>query len=108
MSLFGKNGGEVERYKRYYSRCLKRLDEDGLFVLNDEQFEHITGTGGSNGPKLYAIRHPGSQLNERYIFFCIEGSRFVMLTAFLEKSGKDYYAPNIKRAYNIIAGLESD
>lgn len=103
LKLFGKSKNAVNRHWKYLYRCIRRLDQDGLHVLTEEQFEYINGT---NNPKLYAIRHPHSILNERYIFFANTGRTFILLTAFKEKSGKDYYAPNIERANNIIAQLE--
>ena len=54
---------------------------------------------------LYAIRHPHSIMNERYLYVYMDDESAVLLTAFMEKDKKDYNAA-IKRAQNIYSKLE--
>jgi len=100
--MFGKSTGDKNRYLRWLEDRLLFLDKRGMSVLNLEQFEHLKGT---QNPKLYAIRHPRSILNERYIFVFTLGQKSILLTAFKEKSTKDYQVA-IKRAESIYAELE--
>jgi hypothetical protein len=64
-SMFGKNTGEKKRYLRWLYTWLSILDNYGMEALSLEQFEHLKNT---IEPRLYAVRHPRSQINERYIF----------------------------------------
>ena len=102
MSMFSKNIGEKKRYLKWLYMWLSILDNEGMSVLNLEQFEHLKGT---KNPNLYAIRHPHSQINERYIYIYVDGECAVLLTAFKEKNLQDYKFA-IKRAENIMAQLE--
>ena len=56
-------------------------------------------------PKLYAIRHPRSQINERYIYVYVDGESIILLTAFKEKNTHDYRSA-IARAKRILIELE--
>ena len=100
-NLFGKNKGDTKRYREYLFRWLKRLDEEGLSVLSYDQFEKLEDTD----IKLYAIRHPNSQINERYIFITGYKNGYILLTSFLEKSTDDYNNA-IRRSQNIYRQLE--
>ena len=101
-AMFGKNTGEMRRYLKWLNVWLHYLDIYGLEVLNIEQFEHVKSTFN---PHIYAIRHPHSLINERYLYIYMEGEAAVLLTAFMEKDKKDY-DPAIKRAENIYNELE--
>jgi len=56
---------------------------------------------GTEKPHLYAIRHPHSIINERYLYVYMKDESAVLLTAFMEKDKKDYNAV-IKHAQNIL------
>ncbi len=99
--LFGKNKGERHRFLNWLDKQLHILDEMGIDATHSEQFEVLTNTD----PTLYAIRHPKSKLNERYIYIYCEGEDILLLTAFKEKSGSDYRKA-IDHAYDIIKKLE--
>jgi len=101
-SMFGKNIGEINRYMKWLFTWLSVLDSEGMGALTLEQFEHLKGT---SNPNLYAIRHPHSKINERYIYIYADNESAVLLTAFKEKSAKDYKLA-ILRAENIIKQLE--
>ena len=101
-TMFGKNTGEMRRYFKWLYAWLHILDAEGLNALNYEQFEQLKGT---EKPYLYAIRHPHSVINERYLYIYMGNESTVLLTAFMEKDKKDYSAA-IKRAQNIYAELE--
>ena len=100
--MFGKSTGEMKRYLNWLYIWLSVLDTDGLDALNLEQFEHLKGT---DNPYLYAIRHPHSQINERYIYVYTDDEGTILLTAFKEKSVHDYRTA-IARAEHIFAELE--
>lgn len=101
-SLFGKNVGEKKRYLKWLYTWLTVLDSEGMAALQLEQFEHLRD---SKNPNLYAIRHPHSQINERYIYVYADGESTVLLTAFKEKDVRDYKSA-IARAERIFAELE--
>ena len=100
--MFGKNTGEMSRYLKWLYTWLSVLDSDGMDALNLEQFEHLKG---SKNPNLYVIRHPHSQINERYIYVYVNDESTVLLTAFKENNSSDYQ-PAILRAEHILAELE--
>ena len=102
IDMFGKNTGEMRRYFKWLYAWLHILDVEGLNAMNYEQFEHLKDT---EKPHLYAIRHPHSIINERYIYVYLDDESAVLLTAFMEKDKKDYNAA-IKRAQNIYSELE--
>jgi hypothetical protein len=102
--MFGKSSGEKERYLKWLYTWLSVLDTDGKAVINLEQFEYIKGT---ENPELYVIRHPRSQINERYIYAFIDSEIVILLTAFKEKRTNDYRSAII-RAENIYADLEGE
>jgi len=102
MSMFGKNTGEMRRYLKWLYTWLAVLDSEGMSALTLEQFEHLKGT---DNPNLYAIRHPHSKINERYIYLYSDNESSVLLTAFMEKSKQDYKSAII-RAKNVAAQLE--
>ena len=102
--MFGKSTGDKKRYLKWLYTWLSILDSDGMNVLNLEQFEKLKGT---NNPNLYAIRHPHSQINERYIYIYADEESAILLTAFKEKDAADYQ-PAITRAEHIIAELEGE
>lgn len=83
---------------------LSILDGHGMEALNLEQFEHLKNT---DNPRLYAIRHPHSQINERYIYVYMDDEGAILLTAFKEHDARDYEAA-INRAAGIYAELEED
>ena len=101
-AMFGKNVGEMNRYLKWLNIWLTVLDNEGMNALTLEQFEHLKGT---ENPNLYAIRHPHSKINERYIYLYSDNESTVLLTAFKEKSKQDYKFA-ITRAENIAASLE--
>jgi len=100
--MLGKSMGDKKRYMKWLNERLLVLDRDGMDVLDLVQFEHLRGT---HKPKLYAIRHPHSKVNERYIFLFTLGENSLLLTAFKEKNIHDYTRA-IKRAENIYSELE--
>ena len=100
--MFGKSTGEKNRYMKWLYTWLSVLDSDGKNALNLEQFEYLMGT---DNPHLYAIRHPHSKINERYIYMYADEESAILLTAFKEKSTSDYQSA-IVRAENIFARLE--
>ena len=101
-SIFGKSSGKKARYLKWLYTWLSILDNDGMGALNLEQFEHLKGT---DNPGLYAIRHPHSQINERYIYVYADEESIILLTAFKEKSVVDYQSA-ITRAERIFSELE--
>jgi len=101
-SMFGKSSGDKARYLKWLYTWLSVLDDEGMGVLNLEQFEHLKGT---SNPNLYAIRHPHSQINERYIYVYADGESTILLTAFKEKNANDYKFA-IARAERIFSELE--
>ncbi len=101
-AMFGKSTGDKKRYLKWLYTWLSVLDSDGMATLNLEQFEHLKDT---NNPNLYAIRHPHSQINERYIYVYADSESTILLTAFKEKDARDYKAA-ISRAERIFAELE--
>jgi hypothetical protein len=103
-AMFGKNRGEARRYVLWLLSMLLILDEKGMSALQYEQFEHLENT---KDPNIFAIRHPHSQINERYLYVYEDGEISVLLTAFKEKSPNDY-PRNIIRAQNIYAELEME
>jgi hypothetical protein len=103
-NLFGKGSGEKERYLIWLRTWLRFLDDEGLAAIDREQFEYIKGT---IHPQLYAIRHPHSNINERYLYTFFKNEFVILLTVFKEKSASDYKA-QILRATNIYLRLESE
>lgn len=107
-AAFGKNQDASERCRKHLRRCFYKLEKDGADALGlYEQFEHIQDT---KNPKLYAIRHPNSKYNERHIFVFAKDECVILLTSFLEKSGRNYYGNDksgpIAKAINIYNKLE--
>ena len=102
--MFGKSAGDKKRYLKWLYTWLSILDSDGMCAMNLEQFEQLKGT---SNPNLYAIRHPHSQINERYIYIYADEESAILLTAFKEKDASDYLSA-IARAEHIIAELESE
>jgi hypothetical protein len=80
------------------------LDEQGSYALSLQQFERLQNT---KDPPLYALRHPHSQINERYIYVYADDDAVILLTAFKEKDSDDY-APAIARAKRVFSELEED
>lgn len=101
-AMFGKSSGEKKRYLKWLYTWLSVLDKEGMAALNLEQFEHLKDT---DNPNLYAIRHPHSQINERYIYVYADGESTILLTAFKEKDTRDYRSA-IARAERIFTELE--
>ena len=101
-AMFGKNTGETNRYLKWLYTWLSVLDSEGMGALNLEQFEHLKST---DNPDFYAIRHPHSQINERYIYLYADDESVVLLTAFKEKNSRDYLSA-IARAEHIFRELE--
>ena len=102
--MFKKNKGQRKRYLLWLYTWLTILDNQGLGALTLHQFEYLKNT---DNPRLYALRHPRSQINERYIFVYIDNEAAVLLTAFKEK-GKDDYTTAIARANRIYSEVEED
>jgi len=100
-ALFKNNKGDRKRFEVWLYTKLAILDSMGRDAILLEQFEDLVGTQ----PKLYAIRHPHSILNERYVYVYVDGEDVLLLTAFKEKSKRDY-DPAIQRAYNILNNLK--
>lgn len=103
-AMMGKNKGEGKRYLKWLYGWLTVLDEKGMDALNLEQFEQLQNT---KSPVLYAIRHPHSRINERYIYVYVDGESVVLLTAFKEKSAADYKS-SISRATRIFSESEGN
>ena len=103
-AMFGKNKGEQKRYLSWLYTWLTILDEQGLNALTLQQFEHLENT---KDPHLYALRHPHSQINERYIYVYVDGEAAILLTAFKEKDKSDYRTA-ISRAERIYKELEEN
>jgi len=103
-AMFGKNKGERKRYMQWLYTWLTVLDSQGQNAVTLQQFEYLLDT---DGPRLYAIRHPHSQINERYIYVYADDDAAVLLTAFMEKSSDDYKAA-IVRAKRIYSELEEN
>jgi hypothetical protein len=101
-AMFGKDKGETERYRRWLRIFLSVLDEMGVGALALDQFERLRGED-SRG--LCALRHPHSKINERYIYIYASNEKSILLTAFKEKSAKDYAAA-IRRAKGVLCKLE--
>lgn len=101
-AMFGKSTGDKKRYLKWLYTWLTVLDREGMAALTLEQFEHLKDT---NSPNLYAIRHPHSQINERYIYVYADGESTILLTAFKEKDARDYKSA-IARAERIFTELE--
>jgi len=102
LTMMGKNKGEQARYLRWLYTWLAVLDREGMRALDLSQFEYLRET---DNPRLFAIRHPHSQINERYIYIYEAGESAILLTAFMEKSKRDYDFA-ITRAKNILKELE--
>jgi len=100
--MFKKSIGEKKRYIKWLYTWLSVLDCEGMNALNLEQFEHLKDT---SNPNLYAIRHPHSKINERYLYIYADEESSILLTAFKEKNTSDYQSA-IKRAKRIIAELK--
>jgi hypothetical protein len=83
---------------------LSVLDQYGTGAVAFEQFEHLQNT---ERPRLYAIRHPHSQINERYIFVYADEESAILLTAFKEQNTRDYESA-ICRAERIYSELEGE
>ena len=103
-AMFGKNKGERKRYIQWLYTWLIVLDNQGQKAITLQQFEYLTDT---DNPRLYAIRHPHSQLNERYIYAYVDDEAAVLLTTFMEKSADDYKAA-IARAKRVYSELEEN
>ena len=102
--MFKKNKGQRKRYLLWLYTWLTILDDQGFDALALQQFEYLKDT---DNPRLYALRHPHSQINERYIFVYIDDEAAVLLTAFKEKDTDDYTTA-IARAKRIYSELEAD
>ena len=74
------------RYKKWLARKLAILDEKGSKAVILEEFEHLE----YDKTDLYSIRYPKSKNNPRVIYFLIEDDNVILVTAFKEKSNKDY------------------
>jgi hypothetical protein len=90
---FGKNRGETARHREWLARMLYVLDMDGRKAIVRPQFEQLVNTGK---PMLFSMRHPHSGSNERYLYAFESDEQIkadeniILLTVFLEKSGKEY------------------
>ena len=102
--MFKKNKGERKRYLLWLYTWLKVLDDQGEKALMLQQFEYLQNT---HDPRLYALRHPHSQINERYIYVYTDSEASILLTAFKEKDTNDYKSA-IARAKQIYLELEKD
>jgi len=100
--MLGKSTGDKTRYMKWLYTWLSVLDSEGMKALNLQQFEHLKGT---SNPRLYAIRHSRSRINERYIFVFSYEESIILLTSFKEKNSNDYQSAII-HAKNIYADLE--
>ncbi|MBR5732897.1 MAG: hypothetical protein IKX80_05585 [Lachnospiraceae bacterium] len=79
----------VEPYERYQKKLLRDLavlDDQGEQAIKLPQYEELSQTKY----RMYSIRHPETKKNVRVIYV-IEDGRIVLLTAFLEKNGSDYF-----------------
>ena len=103
-AMFGKNKGERKRYMMWLYTLLTILDQQGLQAVVLQQFEYLQNT---EDPRLYSLRHPHSQINERYIYTYIDEEVVVLLTAFKEKDA-NYYKTAIERAKRIFLELEEN
>jgi len=75
-AMFGKNKGERKRYMQWLYTWLTVLDSQGQKAITLQQFEYLLDT---DDPRLYAIRHPHSQINERYIYVYVDDDAAVLL-----------------------------
>lgn len=91
------------RYQKWLIRKLNVLEElqEGALKLRD--FECLEGTT----PKLYSMRYPKSKLNSRVIYTYLDEGEILLLTAFKEKSSRDYNR-HIKLAQRRISALERE
>ena len=85
--MFKKNKKQRKQYLLWLYAWLTILDDMGITALTLQQFEYLKNT---NNPRLYALRHPHSKINERYIFVYVENETVILLTAFKEKDADDY------------------
>ena len=102
--MFKKSKGQRKRYLLWLYTWLTILDNQGCDALALQQFEYLKNT---TNPRLYALRHPHSGINERYIFVCVSDEAIILLTAFKEKGVSDY-AIAIARANRIFSELEEN
>ena len=102
--IFKKNKGQRKRYLLWLYTWLTILDDQGRNAIALQQFEYLKST---DNPRLYSLRHPHSQINERYIFVYIGDESVALLTAFKEKSTEDYNSA-IVRATRIYSELEEN
>lgn len=98
--IFKKDKGNKKRYLSWLDRRLKLLDELGKSAAETAGFEWI-----EDSRHLCAIRYPHSEKNLRVIYVYADGSNVILLSAFLEKSKKDYKAA-IKKCEQIIRKLK--
>ena len=102
--MFGKDRGEMKRYRRWLNRALWELDERGEKAILLSSFEKLKS---EDAPQLYAIRHAHSLINERYLYMITKNKSVILLTAFKEKSASDY-AIAIARARSLYHKLDVD
>jgi hypothetical protein len=102
--MFKKSAGEKKRYAKWLYTWLTVLDNHGTAAMPFEQFEYLRDT---ESPRLYAIRHPRSLINERYIFAFADEEAVILLTAFKEQNKSDYKSA-LERAVRIYSELEED
>ena len=102
--MFKKSKGQRKQYLLWLYTWLTVLDGQGRGALALQQFEYLKNT---TNPHLYALRHPHSQINERYVFVYVDNEAAILLTAFKEKDTDDY-TKAITRAKRIFSELEED
>jgi hypothetical protein len=101
--MFKKSKGQMGRYAMWLASALSILDSAGIMALKYNQFEYLQDT---DNPNLYSIRHPKSEINDRYLYVYEGGDKIILLTVFKEKSTGDYKNA-IKRANNIYKSLSA-
>ena len=91
--MFGKV--VPKRYQNWLDKSLITLEKCGKQAVDGIQFEKLAGKEGKAG--LYSIRYSRSVLNPRLIYaYFIDDKHVVLLSAFLEKSSRDYISPSKK------------
>lgn len=92
------------RYHKWLRRKLNVLDARGYGVLQDRDFEPLTGCN----PKLYALRYPKSPVNPRVVYVYVGDGAVYLLHTFKEssKNSSSDYRSGIKVATNRLKLIE--
>ncbi len=88
-----------KRFQKQLIRDLAVLQKEKEKAIDLESFERIVGADD-----IFCIRHPKTKKNVRILYMITEDKAVIILTAFLEKSTKDYSLA-IKKAKNRLKWL---